>query len=184
MRKLLIMLLGLSLLCSCGISTNHAFSSESYKEIAHNHILEEVKTDNFVVYEDYNITVGQAIWDEFLEGVEKGNSCEIRLLFYNTMKGQGITPEHEQYEDIKDDYPLIYIQDLHFDGMNYTLYWVDEEKEYSREYEFLKKHEDSLAIRYFLVHDNSVTWEQVIRSMFSSQSGDFIEWETVYQKKH
>ena len=45
---------------------------------------------------------------------------------------------HEQYNEIKDDYPEFFIQDLSFDGAKYVLYWVEEDQEYVREYEYLK----------------------------------------------
>ena len=142
-----------------------------------------IEVDGLVVYEDYNIIGGQAEWDEFLAETEKGNACEVRLVFYVTLEGQGITPAHEQYNEIKDDYPKFFIQDLSFDGAKYTLYWVEEEKEYVREYEYLEKFEDELGIRYLLVHDNNLTWQQISRSMYSSQSSDHIDWQTVYAQK-
>jgi len=51
------------------------------------------------------------------------------LAFYYTLEGQGITPALEEYEDIKDDYPLLFIQDLSFNGKIYTLYSVEDKKE-------------------------------------------------------
>ena len=182
MKRLLTILLCLFLLSACGISTKHIINSVPYNEIPQNYSLEDAKNDGVVVYEDYDITAGQAVWDKFIAETEKGNSCDIRLMFYYTMDGQGITPAHEQYEEIKDDYPGFHIQDLSFDGSLYKLYWVEEGQEYTRKYEYLKRFEDASVIRYFLVHDNSVTWEQIVQSMFSSQLEDLSDWHTVYSK--
>ena len=183
MKKLLIIILCVLLLSSCSTSVKHVVNGVPYDKIPQNYLLEDAKNDGLVVYEDYDITAGQAVWDEFMAATEKGNSCEIRLMFYYTIEGQGITPEHEQYEEIKDDYPGFYIQDLSFDGKTYILYWVEEGQEYTREYKYLKRFEDASIIRYFLVHDNDVTWEQIVHGMFSSQFGDLIDWHTVYSKK-
>ena len=182
-KKILIAIACLFLLSSCSKSTKYVINDVPYNEIPQSYSLEDAKNDGLVVYEDYDITAGQVIWDKFIAETEKGNSCGIRLMFYYTMEGQGITPEHEQYEEIKDDYPGFYIQDLSFDGKVYTLYWVEEGQEYTREYEYLKRSADSSVIRYFLVHDDSVTWEQVVEGMFSSKFGDLIDWHTVYSKK-
>ena len=183
MKKLLSIILCLLLLSSCGTSIKHTINDVPYNEIPQNYSLEEAKNDGLVVYEDYDITSGQAIWDKFIAETNKGNSCEIRLMFYYTMDGQGITPEYEKYEEVKDDYPGFYIQDLSFDGKVYKLYWSEEGQEYSREYTHLNRSEDSSAIRYFLAHDKDVTWEQIVHGMFSSQFGDLIDWHTVYSKK-
>ena len=185
MKKILIILLCVLLFSSCGAkSTEHVLSGVAYDKIPPNYSLEDAKSDGLIVYEDYDITAGQSVWDAFIQETEKGNSCEIRLMFYYTLDAQGITPEHEQYEEIKDDYPGFHIQDLSFDKNIYTLYWIEQEQEYTRKYKYLKRFEDSSGIRYFLVNDKNVTWEQVIRGMLSSRFGDFIDFHTVYSKKY
>ena len=182
MKKLLIMPLCLLLLSSCGMSKKHATNYIPYDKIPTNYSLEDAKKDGLVVHKDYDITEGQAVWDEFIAETEKGNSCSIRLMFYYTPEGQGITPAHEQYEEIKGDYSGFYIQDLSFDGNIYTLYRVEEKQEYKREYEYLKGLEDSAVIRYVLVNDNNVTWEQIMRRMQSSDILDWIDVNVVYSK--
>ena len=183
MKKLLIILFCMLLLSACGSSTTHVVNGVPYDKIPSTYSLEAAKNDGLVVHEDYNITAGQTVWDEFIAETEKGNASAIRLMFYYTLAGQGITPEHEQYEEIKDDYPGFYIQDLSFDGNLYTLYWVEEEQEYLREYGYLKRFEDSSAIRYVLVNDHDVTWEQIVHGMFSSSFGAWIDFQTVYAQK-
>jgi len=179
MKKLLIIVTCLLLLSSCGTSIERV----PYDEIPQGSSLEDAKNDGLVVYEDYDITAGQAVWDEFVAEAESGNPCEIRLMFYYTLEGQGITPKHEQYEEIKDDYPGFYIQDLSFDGSIYKMYWVEEEQEYTREYKYLKRFEDSVGIRYILVNDKDATWEQIVKGALSSQIGDGIAFNTVYSNK-
>ena len=182
MKKTPIIIVCLLLLSSCGTGKNHASNYVPYDEISQEYSLEDAKDDGLVVYEDYDITAGQAVWDEFVVETEKESPCETRLMFYYTLDGQGITPAHEQYEEIKDEYPGFYIQDLSFDGSTYTLYWVEEGQEYTREYKYLKRFEDSSEIRYVLVNDD-VAWEQIVKGMMSSQLGDWIDFHTVYLNK-
>jgi hypothetical protein len=162
-----------------------------YSEIPGNYSLENAKNDNLVVFEDGDITSGQTVWDEFIENTEQGKSYAVRLAFYYTLDGQGITPEHEQYEQIKDNYPLLFIQDLTFDGKTYTLYSVEEKKEYKFSYKYLKIFVEASSretvpyyetIRYVLVNDKEVTWQQIISGMLSSRFGAAIDHKIVYIK--
>jgi hypothetical protein len=162
-----------------------------YAEIPGNYSLENAKSDNLVVFEDGDITSGQAVWDEFIKITERRKSYAVRLAFYYTLDGQGITPAHEQYEEIKDDYPQLFIQDLTFDGRIYILYSVEDGKEYRFKYKYLKKFFEVFlretvpyreTIRYVLVNDKEVTWEQIVHGMFSSRFGDWIDHKLVYIK--
>ena len=183
MNKLLIIIIGLLLLSACGTSIKPVSDYVPYDEIPQDYSLADAKNDGLVVYEDFDITAGQAVWDEFVAETESGKPCKIRLMFYHTAAGQGITPEHEQYEEIKDDYPGFYIQDLSFNGNIYTLYWVEEEQAYTREYAYLKRLEEPSTIRYILINDNNVTWEQIRKGMISSRFGDWVDYCTVYADK-
>ena len=172
----------LLLLSACGAGTNTSAATDyvPYNEIPENYTLEAAKADGLVVYEDYDITAGQSAWDGFVAETERENTCAVRLLFYYTLEGQGITPAHEDYEEIQDDYPGYYIQDLSFDGAAYTLYWVEGAEEYTRTYDYLKRLEDDTMLRYVLVNDDTVTWDALLNGMFSSRFGDWIDFQTVY----
>lgn len=94
----------------------------------------------------------------------------------------------ELYEETKDDYPVLYIQDLSFDGENYLLYYTDGEKEYEYEYPYLMHYSGAARSgaafsrydRYILVRDKDVTYEQIGRGMLSSVMGDQIDHVSVY----
>ncbi|MDR0469346.1 MAG: hypothetical protein LBH09_05175, partial [Peptococcaceae bacterium] len=94
-------------------------------------------------------------------------------------------------EEILDNYPVLYILDLSFDGTAYTLYFIEDGIEYSSQYRFLKQFtEESPPLSaiytkmemYVLVNDNAATWEQILHGMISSQFGDYIDHKTVYSK--
>ena len=189
MQKILILILCLFLLTSCHRNPSPITGYIPYGEIPADYSLSDAKRDGLVVYEDSDITAGQPVWDEFVRQAEKGESCAVRLAFYYTLDGQNIDPDY--YEEIKDDYPCLYIQDLSFDGSMYTLFSVEETEEYISRYQYLKRFEEeapgdtaaySACVRYVLVNDDNVTWEQLIRGMLSSQSGNWIDHKTVYIK--
>ena len=113
----------------------------------------------------------------------------VRLAFYYTLRVQNISPEY--YEEIKENYPQLFIQDLIFDGEIYTLYFIEDDKEYTFKYKYLKRFDGTLSefsfkhindIRYVLVNDNEVTWEQIVHGMASSTLGDAIDHKIVYSK--
>ena len=184
-------MLYLHILTACNNTNGMTNAYIPYSEIPENYSLENAKKDNLVVFEDGDITSGQSVWDEFIENTERGKSCAVRLAFYYTFDGQGITPAYEQYEEIKDDYPLLFIQDLTFNGKIYTLYSIEGEKEYRFNYKYLKRFVEASpreivpyreTIRYVLVNDKEVTWEQIISGMISSRFGAWIDHKTVYTK--
>jgi len=188
MRKTFALFIFLVVLTGCGSSNTSDYIP--YKEIPKGYTLENAKTDNLVVYEDGCITSGQSVWDSFLEKTGKNESCIVRLAYYYTL-GDPSRYSPEYYNEIKDDYPVLYIMDLSFDGTSYTLYSVEDGVEYTPQYRFLKRFtEESPPISatyskremYILLNDDEVTWEQIQQGMFSSKSGDYIDHRVVYSK--
>lgn len=185
MRKPLFIVLALAfLLTAC--SKNVA--STSLIQLPDNYTLEDAKSDNCVVFENGDISYGQSIWDNFITTVNKGKSSTVRLAYYYTL-GNPSQYSAEYYEKIKDDYPVLYIMDLSYDGKKYILEGVEDGKLISKEYKYLVKYEgcpnSATAIfseytYYVLVNDNTVTWDDIEHGMFSSQFGDYIDHYRVY----
>jgi hypothetical protein len=185
----IVFILILLALASCNKSENNIITYIPYSKNPKNYSLENAKNDNLIVFENGNITSGQDIWDNFIKKTEKGNKSMVRLVFYYTLDNENIDPEY--YEEIKGNYPCLYIQDLNFDGKLYTLYSIEDEKEYIFKYAYLKRFEEispidtaiySKATRFVLVNDNEVTWEQIFYGMVSSTFGKSIDHKTVYSK--
>ena len=188
MKKTYALLILFIILTGCG--SNNTSDYIPYKEIPLNYTLENAKADNLIVYEDGSITSGQSVWDAFLEKAEKKESCFVRLAYYYTL-GEPSRYSPEYYEEIKDDYPVMYIMDLSFDGTTYTLYSIEDGIEYLPRYKFLKQFTEesppasatfTKRDMWILVNDNEVTWEQIQHGMFSSQFDDYIDHRTVYSK--
>ena len=89
---------------------------------------------------------------------------------------------------MKEDYPILYRFHLEFDGETYTLRWTEEETEYVRTYRYLMHYrgdssdaeEREFEERYVLTNENTVTWEDIVNGMLSSQSGDAIDHYSIY----
>ena len=149
--------------------------------------LENAKSDGCVVFEDLHLTSGDEVWQQFLKKTEKGERAKVRLANYYTLDAQNMSEEY--YAEVKDEYPVLYIQDLSFDGENYHLYYTEGEQIYKYEYPYLVKYtgkpNSSTAVyreyvRYYLVKDKSITYEQIQISLLTSYTGNQIDCAAVY----
>jgi major membrane immunogen (membrane-anchored lipoprotein) len=183
-KSVIILLVLIFLLTAC--SKNAA--NVSLNQLPENYNLDDAKSDNCVVFENSDITYGQSAWDDFITVTDKGKSSTVRLAFYYTL-GEPSQYSEEYYKEIKDNYPVLYIKDLSFDGKKYIIEGFEDGKLISKEYKYLVKYEGrpnsataifSKYTYYVLVNDNSVTWGDIEHRMLSSRSGDWIEHYIVY----
>lgn len=157
-----------------------------YDQLPEDYSLENAKEDECVIFEDLHLTSGNKVWRRFADKTEAGEKAFVRLAYYYTLDSQRVSPE--LYEEIKDDYPKLFIKDLSFDGENYRLYYKEDEKEYEYEYPYMIHYSGkarsgaafSRYDRYILVRDKNVTYEQIERGMLSSKMGDQIDHVSVY----
>ena len=150
--------------------------------------LQNAINSGYVVMEDGTATHGQDAWQEFYDTTRNGEPASITVASYYTLE-----PEHcsdEYYEAFREDYPCLYLHELHYDGDGYTLYLEDG----VRTYEYLMKYEVSgtplagntehqRVIHYVLTHDNSVTLEQLWNGLVSSQMGAYIDHYSIYTER-
>lgn len=150
--------------------------------------LEDAKEDGCVVFENGDLTSGEAVWNSFLKMTGSGKPVRIRLAYYYAIEDPSrYEPEH--YEEIKDEYPALYIKDLIYDGEGYTVEGYEDGKRILRRYSHLMKYEGkprskwasfSEYVRYVLTNDKTVTWEDIEDGMFSSMMGDWIDHYLIY----
>ncbi len=177
---------------SCTNKENESNDSNIYEYIPYGQLpedynVEDAKSDGCVVFEDLQLTSGDEAWKQFLETAQAGKAASVRLANYYTLDAQNISEEY--YAEVKDEYPVLYVQDLSFDGENYRLYYTEGEKEYEYKYPYLVKFtgppNSSTATysqyeRYFLVRDKSVTFEQIQIGWLSSYTGNQVDCVAVY----
>ena len=83
---------------------------------------------------------------------------------------------------------MLFLKDLEFDGEQYTLLSYEDGSEQKREYSYLKKFEGDAGadavydsyIQYVLTDEKDATWEQLMKSLYSSKISDFIDFQIVY----
>ena len=142
------------------------------------------------VFENMMCTSGQELWDEFVESTDKGEPASILCAYYYTLDEENISPE--LYEEEKDNYPQLFYYLVEYDGESYTVtvrMSSEKEPESKREYKYMNHYTgDAPATAsfktydyYVLVDDPEVTWEDIEKGMYSSQSGDWIDHCTIYE---
>jgi hypothetical protein len=149
---------------------------------------DQPKPDAVVVFWDLSVTAGQSAWDEFAEQCENGEAASIRLAYFYTGEEPPQISE-ELYEQEKDRYPALYVQDLNYDGKQYTLAFAEEGKIHRYAYPYMKHYTGAPSTpdatyskydRYVLVMDDGVTWDQLESGMYGAQSTDHIDHFNVY----
>ncbi|MCR5828790.1 MAG: hypothetical protein K6F93_00375 [Lachnospiraceae bacterium] len=142
---------------------------------------------------------GRELMDEFLKKVENCESADIRIAkVYDA--SENMSPELELA--IKQDYPCLFLSEIRFDGLRYTVFPINKiDGEYVRaeregidsnttSWKYLKRMNDiprgksaryKSAERYVLVNDDTLTWEDLIHGMISNRFGDFIPFEEVFE---
>ena len=156
-------------------------------------ILAEVKEQNYVVFEDLRLTHGGAAWKEFYEKVLKRENAQIKLAEYYTL-GDISRYSEEYYNQIKDEYPKMFFLSLVYvagEG-----FFIGDRPSTATEpesilfFKYLKHYEGEAPTsyanfsrydRYVLVDDNTATWEEIERQMYSSVLLEkSIAWRSVY----
>lgn len=155
-------------------------------------MLQKAKEEGFVVVENFEITNGEDVWQEFFATTNAGTPATISVAHYYTINKE--TMSEELYEKEKDEYPKIFFLSLSYNGKQYTITdrpGYEEEPEMVRTYPYLVKFEGKpssvTAIfdryeYYVLVHDKDVTWQQIEWGGFSSQMGDAVDHCRVVSK--
>ena len=187
-RSVLFLLLLLSL-TACGAETPMPL-----EDLPEDYGLEQARADGVVLHEDGDIASGQEAWDAFTEAAAAGKAASVRLGFYYTLDDPS-RYDPEYYASVKDDYPLLFIQDLSFDGSSYTLSSMEEGELRTETWAYMVRYDDEApeqarydrSITWVLLNDEAVasdpdmTYNKIMLSMASSRSGDAIPHRTVYQ---
>ena len=158
------------------------------KDVADNYSLEVAKRDGYVVIEDGSVTCGEDIWQNFVDLSAEKTPCRSRVVHYYTI-GDPSRYDPTYYESIKDDYPKMYILELVYNGETFCVSHYEEEKLYQSEYKYLMRYEGKAETRdatytsylkYVLVNNDEVTWNDIMHGMLSSKLGDSIPHRQIY----
>lgn len=174
----------LIMLSACGNNDSHQVSLE---KLPSDYSLADAKRDGCVVHEDGDIAYGEEVWEAFLDKAESNEPATVRLADYYTLDPDSCSKEY--YEAEKDNYPVLYVSELSYDGNEYIYRHFENGQEYKRTFKYLMRYVDEpesptatyiSATRYVLTDDNTVTWNDLFMSLFSSQSDAYISQQWVY----
>ncbi|WP_295084084.1 immunoglobulin-like domain-containing protein [Ruminococcus sp.] len=151
--------------------------------------LEWAYNNPVVVQDDTHITSGKDIWEQFFDSANAKKPASVMCVYNYVLHKESMAPE--LYEEEKDLYPQLFFCMLNYDGEEFHVKIrksdeteLDSDETYKYLLHLSAKNPDTALYRYtdeyVLVNDPSVTWEKLQRSMFSSQSGDWIKHSTVY----
>jgi hypothetical protein len=161
--------------------------------------LEITMESGFVVMKNGSVTHGKDAWMDFIQKTQAGESASIRTCRYYTLSKKGTSADY--YESVKEDYPALYLNELKYDGTQYVLSPLHREGDEYIVYEqvgydnptsswkylvhFTGEPDSPTALftyydKYVLLNDETVTWEQLLRGLYSSTFGNHIPFEEVY----
>lgn len=177
----------------CGEAPAVLFEMKDLKEVADQYSLEDAKRDGYVIIEDGSVTSGEKNWQRFVDLTKEKTPCKIRVVHYYNI-GDPSRYEPSYYESIKNKYPKMYILELDYDGKKFRVSHYEEDKLYEAEFKYLMKYEGKKEtgiaaygdyVKYVLVDDDTVTWNDILRGMLSSRLGDAIPHCEIYSEmKH
>lgn len=186
---LIIIALSVMMLASCLRKEKGGSGDLFNKVLSADEALAEAKISDTVVFEEYGVTSGKDVWESFCRKTAKGQKATVLCAHYYTLDGQNIS--EELYEQEKDEYPVLYFQLIEFDGQQYRIKTRDSKSAAIETDETFKcllhftGKGPSTAIYenyeyYILADDETLTWEQIEKGLFSSQLDDYIRHHTVY----
>jgi len=195
MRKIMILFLTalmILLVPSCSRSGQIGQVKSLYEEkvCPANEALEWAKSRDAVVFEDGRLTSGEDVWGKFYENAGKGKKCAVLVADYMTL--DNVNMSEELYEQEKDNYPVMELYLLEYDGDVFTINIRESDKKDTSETKSFKYllhftgDAPSQALyktydEYVLVNDPDLTHERIIESMVSSILEMHVEHFTVYR---
>lgn len=159
--------------------------------------LDRVKRRDVVVFEDGKLTAGDLTWSIFYNDSTDSNylKTEVMIAHYYTLDKDRVS--EELYEAEKDNYPQLYLSILEYNRVSeeYTIRTRDyRETDFSESgsYKYLKKFEGDLPsgavykhyTEYILVDDDTLTHEEIMKSLYSSNIRENVRSRTVYSDYH
>ena len=149
---------------------------------------EAIQSGNPVIMDGF-AAHGQETWKAFLDSTRQGTPASVTVAVYITLDPNRC--DDAFYEIFRQDYPALDLHELTFDGERYTLRTRSGEGEFIQNFEYLmcyptaaisavSSEEPDTILRYVLVDDKTVTWEQIWNGTASSLPGAYIHHAFVY----
>lgn len=150
---------------------------------AETYTLKDAKAAGYVIISDDQVASGEDTWNDFVLLAESGTPAKIRIFynyFFSMLSSRAVMNTYDHLTEVE------------FDGEKYISRSVGLSQQgqlQKKTYQYLMRYEGKPSspwakydhfLRYVLVNDDTVTWEDIQRGILSSQSGDYISHEPVY----
>ena len=136
---------------------------------------------------------GKDVWEKFWDKVQDKKPASVLVADYYTLEGQNMS--EELYEEEKDLYPQLFFTLIEYDGNEFSLkVRKSDEEKLDRDEKFkyllhLTGNAPETALyesfdRYVLTDESDITWDELERSWYSSQSPDYIRFSIAFEEIH
>ncbi len=134
---------------------------------AKNYSIDDARNDRCVYFRDFDVIFGKEYFDSFLANVKYGSAASVRLAMYFS------------------ESDLLCINDLYYNGKDFTIRETDNGKEILQTYKYLRpfitsRTETTARLIYTLTDDPNVTYDRLFKGVVSSRMGDYIPFRDVY----
>ncbi len=129
--------------------------------------INDARRDKGVYFRDFDVVFGKEYFESFLANIKYGSCSSVRLASYYTESDS------------------TYVTDLYYNGKEFTIRELFEGEEILQTYKYLRQFitdvtEDSARLVYILTLDEEVTYDKLLKGLYSSRFGDFIPHRQVY----
>lgn len=143
----------------------------SFSKLPANYTLKNAKTDGCVVFENLFLTSGEDKWSKFLKISQSGQAANVRIAKYYS-KGEKSSS--------------LDLIDLSYDG---SIYSINEKDGAYKQYKYLNHYtkkvgrdaDFSILDCYILVNKKDVSYDELEKSLTSSNFNDLIDHYRIYQ---
>lgn len=152
--------------------------------------LEAAKESDVVVAEDLACSSGRKLFESFVEKVNNKEEASVIIAQCYYLHRENTSAEY--YEAEKDNYPMLFFTKIDYDGEVFRVSGrkcTEPSPEYREEFKYLRRFtsEESSFYdpldRYVLTDDDTVTWDEIMNGMVSSQFGDAVKHYTLFTDK-
>lgn len=168
---ILIMCLFFTSGCQSSPNSNDIGSDIDFKQNTEHNL--SLMNEPYAVWGNDKMIFGNNNWKNFIDSVKDGNYTKIKLaFFYDYPERQGL-----------------YTRDISYDNDMFVIKTIDNGKMNIKEYSYMKIYEENVMdantklTYYVLTNDNTLTWDVIKQSVFSSTLTQAIDCNIICSEK-
>lgn len=157
--------------------------AKSLEEVSKQYTLEQAKEDGCMVIENGELTSGQTVFDQFLADTADGKDTALRVVEHLDAALSSVFGASD----------MLHVSDILYQDHTYTVQSYEDGKLRTNTFQYLiedtfqapsSKATFADGITWFLCNDETLTYEDITASLYSSSSQDIIPFHTIYTTYH